>query len=145
MNRGTMILLFVLSMSFSTAQLHIVMPQSSPTFIYDNSTLQTNVFVKNTTDKFMRIVRIETSCGCVKASVSQEWLSPNATARIKVVVVPPFAKKIRQTWYIKIYTNASNDGTTVFINAYTINRSTIQNRAKDIVKFIKVFSWIILF
>ena len=145
MSRGKIILLLVFVMGFTAAQLQIVVSQSSPTFIYDSDTLSTNVFIKNTTDKFVRVARIETSCGCVKASLSQQWLSPNTTARIKITVVPPFAKKIHQTWYIKVYTDANSDSTTVFINAYTINRTKITSLTTDIVKFIKVFSWIILF
>lgn len=132
-------------MGFTTAQLQIVVSQSSPTFIFDNDSVSSNVFIKNTTDKFVRVARIETSCGCVKTSLSQQWLSPNTTARIKITIVPPFAKKIHQTWYIKIYTDVNEASTTVFINAYTISRTKITSLTKDIVKFIKVFSWIILF
>ncbi|BBM84707.1 DUF1573 domain-containing protein [Candidatus Uabimicrobium amorphum] len=145
MNLLKIVLFFVFFINFSTAQLQIVVPQNSPTFIYDNTPLHTNVFVRNTGKEFIRIVRIQPSCGCVKTSLTNEWVSPNTTVRIKIDVVPPFAKKIHQTWYIKIYTNTSSDSTTVFIKAYTINRTVVQNIIKDIVKFVKVFSWITLF
>ncbi|WP_372367846.1 DUF1573 domain-containing protein [Candidatus Uabimicrobium sp. HlEnr_7] len=139
------VVLIVFMTVAAQAQLEVLIRPDGPAFIYADSTLNTNVFVKNNSDQFINITRIEPSCGCVKVTVENLWLSPNEIRKIKIAVVPPFSKNMAQSWYFRIFTNANNNSTTIVIKTYIVYRHSLKHIAQYIAKFIKVCTWTTLF